>query len=731
MTINTETNLSPLKNLRQDIPAGIAVFLVALPLCLGIALASGAPLISGMIAGIIGGLVVGSLSNSSLGVSGPAAGLTVLVLNGIDELTLPVFLMAIIFAGILQIILSFLKAGIIGYYFPSAVISGMLFGIGVIIILKQIPHAMGYDRDYEGDLNFKQADGFNTFTELEHVFNLVSPTAIVIALVALTIMILWETKWISGSKYGKLVPGSLLAVTSGLIINQVLLRVAPEMALSGNHLVLIPHDDDYGSLFSHLTLPDYTQWQNIDIYITGIVIALVASLETLLCVEATDKQDPHKRSTDTNKELFAQGVGNVLSGCIGGIPVTQVIVRSSANAQAGGQTKTSTIFHGSLLLLSILVIPGLLNMIPLATLATILIIVGYKLAHPSKFIALFKSGIFHFIPFIATVLGLVFTDLLTGVTIGSCIAIFSILLENYRMGILFQRDTKGNLTIITLAEHVSFLSKANIQQALLRQPPNTELIIDALAAKFIDFDVREIIDNFKIEAKDKNIDFKFIDMQEAHPVVTKDLQQGMTPDYALHLLIEGNKRFVNNLHAHGDLLTQVNITSSGQYPFAIILSCIDSRTSAELIFDQGLGDIFSVRIAGNVINEDILGSMEFACKVAGSKLIMVLGHSKCGAVLGACEKVELENLTGLLGKITPAIEHVHSHQPEASDAELPDLVAEENVRLTMDKILEESHTLRTLFEQKQINIVGGMYNVDDGKVDFFEEPPLKSESSAA
>lgn len=718
----TQAQPNILQNLRKDMTSGLVVFLVALPLCLGIALASGAPLMSGIIAGIIGGIVVGFISNSALGVSGPAAGLTVLVLNGIEQLGLSTFLLAIIVAGLVQIILSVMRAGIIAYYFPSAVISGMLFGIGVIIILKQIPHALGYDRDYEGDIQFIQSDGFTTLSELTHILNTLSPTAIAISLISLFILLLWEKDWIKQSSLGRVLPGPLIAVITGAAINQILRSQLPERALASSHLVTIPIGEDNLDLFSHLAFPDFSQLTNPAIYTLGCIIAIVASLETLLCTEATDKLDPHKRTTNTNRELLAQGIGNISSGLLGGLPVTQVIVRSSTNVQTNAQTKASTIFHGFFLLLAILSIPALLNMIPLATLAAILLLVGYKLAHPKTLKKMYRSGVFHFIPFIATTAGLVFTDLLTGIAIGTGIAIFSILMENYRMGMYFQRDQKGRTSILHLAEHVSFLNKANLLQVLHRQPSNSELIINAMGAKFIDYDVREIIENFKIEAKDRNIDYKFIDMPTAHPVRSKLIQDNMTPADALEILKEGNKRFVNNLHSHHDLLAQVNVTSTGQYPFAIILSCIDSRTSAELIFDQGLGDIFSVRVAGNVINEDILGSMEYACNVTGSKLILVLGHTHCGAVRGACDGIELEHLSGLLAKIKPSVDHVHRHHHDLDHDEFVDRVAKQNVQLTMQQILTSSRTLKGLYEEKKIDIVGGLYNIESGEVDFCSTP---------
>ena len=719
MNINTKTSLSPLHTLQRDLPAGVAVFLVSLPLCLGIALASGAPLISGMIAGIVGGIVVGFISQSSLGVSGPGLGLTVLVLSGVEQMGFSTFLLAIIFAGVVQIGLSFLRAGIIGYYFPSTVISGMLFGIGVIIILKQIPHALGYDEDYEGDMSFIQADGYNTLSELSHISDLMSPTAMVIAAVAFYILIQWDRLGVKQLHYGTLVPRSLIAVISGILINQLLIWVVPGWALDGEHLVTIPLGDDGEGLFSQLVFPDFSGLTNPSVYSTGFIVAIVASLESLLSSEATDKLDPYKRTTNTNRELLAQGIGNITSGLLGGLPIAQVIVRGSTNIQAKARTKASTIFHGCLLLISMLIIPGLLNKIPLAALASILIVVGFKLVHPRIVIKFYRSGPYQFVPFIATATGLIFTDLLTGVAIGCAIALCSIVLENYRMGMSFNPSHNESATIVHLAEQVTFLNKANITQVLRHQPPNSELIINAMSTRFIDYDIREIFNDFSIEAKDRNIDFKLIEMPPTRPTRSKIIQQNMTPAEALQILKEGNRRFVNNLHSHHDLLAQVNTTSSGQFPFAIILTCIDSRTSAELIFDQGLGDIFSVRVAGNVVNEDILGSMEYACNIAGSKLIMVLGHSHCGAIDGACSDIKLENLTGLLDKIKPAIHHVQEHQGDLSGEAFVDQVAKENVRHTMQRILQLSQTLKTLDQENKIDIVGGMYNIESGEVEIF------------
>jgi MFS superfamily sulfate permease-like transporter len=383
--MKSNNSLSPFKNLRDDIPASIVVFLVAMPLCLGIAMASGAPLYSGLISGIIGGIVVGALSNSALGVSGPAAGLAVIVLNAITDLGgFEIFLVAVILAGIIQVIMGFARAGIIAYFFPSSVIHGMLAGIGIIIFLKQIPHAFGYDIEPEGDFEFVQVDGHNTFDEFAYMLDSISPGVLIISAISLAILILWGTPFFKRMKFTKLIQGPLVAVVVGVIL-VILFKTVPDLAVSKDHMVSVPMPKDFDSFMSNFTLPDFSALAKPEVYMTAIVIAVVASLETLLCVEASDKQDSLKRITPTNRELKAQGVGNIVAGFIGGLPVTQVIVRSSANQQSGGKTKASTIAHGILLLLSVILIPNVLNMIPLGVLAAILLVVGYKLANPKLF----------------------------------------------------------------------------------------------------------------------------------------------------------------------------------------------------------------------------------------------------------------------------------------------------------------------------------------------------------
>jgi len=501
------------KHLNKDFPASVVVFFVALPLCLGIALASGAPLFSGLIAGIVGGVIVGGLSGSSLGVSGPAAGLTAIVLVAISSLGgYENFLLAVVIAGGIQVLFGVLKAGIIGYYFPSSVIKGMLTGIGIIIILKQIPHFFGYDADPQGDWAFFQVDGENTFSELINMVNNISPGATLIAIIGMTILILWEAVLSKKGKVFKLIQGPLVAVVAGIVF-YILTSDSETLAISNEHLVNVPVPDSFDSFIGQFTFPSFKMIGSMEIWITAFTIALVASLETLLCVEATDKMDPHKRTTPTNRELFAQGTGNMVSGLIGGLPVTQVIVRSSANIQSGGQTKMSAIIHGFLLLISVIIIPNVLNYIPLSVLAAILFLVGYKLAKPSLFINMYKAGWKQFVPFVVTIAGIVFGDLLIGISLGLVVGIFVILIKSYQNSYFLHIENveNGNKTVkMRLAEEVTFINKGAILKELNNLEENSFLIMDVTKTKYLDSDIIEILDDFKIKAAERNIDIKII-----------------------------------------------------------------------------------------------------------------------------------------------------------------------------------------------------------------------------
>lgn len=495
------------QNLGRDLPSSIVVFLVALPLCLGIALASGAPPLAGLIAGIVGGIVVGSLSGSPLGVSGPAAGLAVIVLNGIESLpSLEMFAVAVMIGGLVQVVLGLLRAGVIGLYFPSSVIQGMLAAIGIIIFLKQLPHAVGFDEEPEGSLQFASDATHNTASDLMMMLDSFQPTAIAISLLGLALLLLWETSFMKKQSWSQFLPASLWAVAFGVVIN--LLTQGTSWELSADHLVQIPMLAEGQGLGSLWNMPDFSALGRADVWTLGITLAIVASLETLLCVEATDKLDPHQRVTPPNRELFAQGAGNLLSGFLGGLPVTQVIVRSSANIQSGGQSKLSAIVHGFWLLLAVFVLPDLLNMIPLASLAAILLVVGYKLAKPATFVRMAKHGGRQFVPFVITVIAIVMTDLLTGIGIGLASAIVAILWDHYKRPLEgLERDDEGKRCVLTLGREVTFLHKAGIRQALADLPEDYHVEVDARSVTTMDPDVDDILADYQKKAQALGLDF--------------------------------------------------------------------------------------------------------------------------------------------------------------------------------------------------------------------------------
>ncbi|STX44879.1 sulfate transporter [Legionella donaldsonii] len=507
------------KEFKSDFMAGIIVFFVALPLCLGIALASGAPLFSGIIAGIVGGIVVGIASGSQLGVSGPAAGLAVIVLTAINTLgSWPAFLLAVILAGIIQMLMGYAKAGFIAYFFPSSVIKGMLTGIGLLIILKQIPYALGYDNEAVGDLSDFQVDGETTFASISSAFHAFTPGAILISILSLAMLILWETVLTKKHKVFELIQGPIVVVLMGIAMNLLFQSKTLNFSLGPDHLVNLPVADNVMEFFKQFTLPDFSAITHLQVWKTAIVLAIVASLETLLCVEATDKLDPLKRVTPANRELKAQGLGNLVSGLCGGLPITQVIVRSTANITFGGKTKLSTIVHGFFLLISAATIAKFLNLIPLASLAAILILIGYKLAKPVLFKQLYRLGAEQFVPFIATVVGIVATDLLKGICIGLAFGIFYTLRHSYynaySMKETITRENEQAVHQLVLAEEVSFFNKASIIQALDAIPPYSKVIIDCSNSKSIAYDVIEYLRDYKINAKLKNITVETIDFIE-------------------------------------------------------------------------------------------------------------------------------------------------------------------------------------------------------------------------
>ena len=498
---------------RQDLRAGLVVFLVALPLCLGIALASGAPLMSGLVTGVIGGLVVARLSGAQLLVSGPAAGLTAIVVAAIAQLgSFPSFLLAVVLAGLMQIVLSVLRAGVIGYFFPSSVIKGMLAGIGIILVVKQLPYAFGAGLATvgAGGADGAVAGEAGALGTIGAAIASLRPAALALTLVSLALLVAWDHPRLARAK--KLLPAPLLLVALGVAGNLLLGRVAPSLALPPEALVQLPALTSAAALAGVLTFPDWSALANPAVWTVAVTLALVASLETLLSLEATDKLDPLKRRSPANRELMAQGVGNTLAGLVGGLPMTGVIVRSAANVDAGGRTWRASLFHGAMLAVAVVLAAGVLNLIPLATLAAILIYTGYKLARPSLFVEAARVGRAYLLPFAATVAAILATDLLIGITVGVVVATVFLLCESYRNAYFLHREESEDhhRVRLELAEEVTFLNKARIHAILHELPTGTVVTVDGSASKHIDHDVVEILHEFRTTAAAKDVTLRLV-----------------------------------------------------------------------------------------------------------------------------------------------------------------------------------------------------------------------------
>jgi MFS superfamily sulfate permease-like transporter len=729
----------------KDLSAGLVVFLVALPLCLGVALASNAPLFSGIVAGIIGGIVVGVLSGSQTSVAGPAAGLTAIVAAQITKLgAFDVFLLAVMFAGVLQIILGVCRAGFIAAFFPSSVIKGLLAAIGVILILKQIPHVIGHDPDPEGDMGFEQPDHENTFTEIWSALFDIQPGAALVGVLSILLMVFWDKiKPLKNS----VVPAPLVVVLFGVGVSMLLKQFGGGWAIEASHLVQVPVAKDISAFLGFLVFPNFSALGNPAVYGAAFTIAIVASLETMLNLEAVDKIDPQQRSSPPNRELIAQGIGNVTAGLIGGLPVTSVIVRSSVNINAGGKTKLSTFFHGILLLGCVLLVPGMLNQIPLAALGAILLMTGLKLASPSLVKQMWNEGKNQFLPFIITVVAIVLTDLLIGIVIGLAVSVGFILHSNMRRPLrkFMEQHITGDVLRIELANQVSFFSRVKLEETLRSVPNGGHVLLDARSTDYIDADILDLIHDFQHNtAKVHGINLSLAGFKDKYPQLqdriqfldysSRAVQSSLTPERVLEIFEEGNKRFREGNHLTRDIGRLVDATSAGQFPMAVVLSCIDSRTPAELVFDLSLGDIFSVRIAGNVARDKVLGSLEYSCAVAGAKMILVMGHTSCGAVNAAvdlicsnqtaAEATGCVNLDSLVIEIQKSVDlktcKRESEWLTGEKAAYANEVSRRNVLRTMRKITERSSTLTGLVQAGKLVIVGSLYDIQTGMVSFFQ-----------
>lgn len=717
--------------LKFDLVAGIVVFLVAIPLCLGIALASGAPLFSGIISGIVGGIIVGSLSGSQVSVSGPAAGMAAVVVAAIAHIgDFNSFLVALVLAGLLQVIIGSLKAGFVADYVPSNVVQGLLCAIGILLIIKQLPLAFTHSSDFnELKTHLLETTDVITLSPILAVYNNINIGAMIITLCSLTILIYFDK---TKSKLLKEIPAPIIVVIFGVILNEFYIWADSELMQDSPQLVHIPHSASIADFISKLEYPNWSAWSNPQVYIYGFIIAIVASLETLLNIKAGERLDKQKRHASTNRELVAQGVGNMTAGLIGGIPITSVIVRTSINIQAGSKTKMSIILHGLFILLAVLLLPGMLNKIPLSSLAAILIYTGYKLNKPTIYTSIYAQGSDRFIPFIATVIGIIAFNLLMGILIGLAVSLFYILKSNSqaRINIIKEIYPNGVTNRLILPQQVTFLNKAALVAELEAIPEGSQLIIDAHHSQYIDKEISELLKEFKEdEAPHKQISLNLTGFKEHYKihnfidfinVTTYDVQSYLSPAQVLHILNEGNQRFLNDERIHRLSHLDIKYTAKAQHPIAIVLGCIDSRVPVETIFDMTFGDIFCVRVAGNVVNEDILASIEYACSIVGVKLIIVLGHTRCGAIQSACDGVEKGHITQLLEKIKPAINAEKDTQQERNSTNpiFVNHVTELNVANTMQHIYERSPILQGMIEQNELAVVGAVYNVESGAVNY-------------
>lgn len=726
----------------KDFAAGLVVFLVALPLCLGIALASGAPLFSGVVAGVVGGLVVGSLSGSHTSVSGPAAGLTAVVLAQIATLgSFDAFLLAVVLAGVLQIGLGLVRAGTLAAFVPNSVIKGLLAAIGVILVLKQLPHVLGHDTDPEGEMAFEQPDHENTFSELLSVIDDLHPGAALIGLLSIALLVLWS-RW--GPLKRSRVPAPLAVVLLGLGLGAVFESLGGSWAISQSHLVEVPIASDVGGVLGLLRIPDFSAWQNPVVYTAALTIAVVASLETLLNLEAVDQLDPQQRVSPPSRELLAQGAGNIVCGLLGGIPITAVVIRGTVNLDAGAATKLSAIIHGAFLLVFVLLLPDLLNRIPLSCLAAILLVTGFRLASPRLVRSMWNAGRDQMIPFSATVVAIVLTDLLVGLGIGMMVSLGFILARHSAqpMRRISEKHLGGDVLHVELPAQVSFLNQTALQRVLDEVPRGGHVLLDAHGTQYIDPDVLAMLQDYRdVTAPARGVHLSMSGFHEDYRLAneiqfvdysTRELQGKVSPAQVLEILRLGNERFCEGRQLNRDLARQVGATALGQHPLAVVLSCIDSRTPAELVFDMGLGDIFSVRIAGNVLSPKVLGSMEYGCAVAGARLLVVMGHTRCGAVTAAVdfaatssnvlEATGCQHLDYILGDIQRTVDPKACKEasllPPAGKAAFVDDVARRNVVSVVQQIVSDSGTLRGLVDEGRIAVVGVLYDVSTGKMEL-------------
>ncbi len=713
------------ENFKYDLPAGIAVFFVAVPLCLGIAHASGAPLIAGLITGAIGGLITGLISNSQLSVSGPAAGLTAIALAGITKLgSFEAFLLATLIAGLIQITLGILRTGAIANYIPNTVIKGMLSAIGLILIIKQFPHMIGYDIEEMGveefavtaqDINEQYHESktaeTNTFTILLHSLSNLNKGVLVIGIISMVFLIVWDKFF---QKQFKTIPGALLVVLVGVATNALFQFLFSADPLLSEHFVNIPAITSITEFIRVSHFPDWSALGNYQIYITGITIAIVASIETLLSTEAIDKLDPYKRKTPANQELIAQGIGNTLSGLFGGLPMTAVIVRGSVNVSAGARSKQSTIIHGILIVLSVMMLASVMNLIPLASLAAVLIYTGYKLLQPSLFKEFYHKGWNQLIPFVVTVFAIVFTDLLIGVFVGIIVSFIFIVKEDYKGTVLKVIDL-GRRKRIILGENITFLHKPKLVNLLNEMQPNTIVEFDGSRNFYMDRDIVEVIEEFKNKAQQNNIELilggiKHMDLNK------EELHKNMKQSYD-RLFLNNEKWVAEKLKLDPQYFSRL---ANGQTPQYLFIGCSDSRVPANEITGTEPGEMFVQRnIANMVVHTDVnlMSVVQYSVEVLNVKHVIVCGHYGCGGVKAAME----ETAHGLIDKWLRNIKDVYRLHKDELDA-ITDH-EKKHRKLVEINVKEQVYNLmKTSFIQKNKalygfpEVHGWVYDIGDGKL---------------
>lgn len=717
-----------MRSIGQDLISGTVVFLVALPLCLGIALGSGAPLFSGILAGVVGGIVVGWLSGSHTSVTGPAAGLTAIVATQITALgSFERFLTALLIAGLIQIVLGLARLGFIAAFFPSSVIRGLLAAIGVMLILSQTPYLLGIF-----------GEGVRLW-ETAHWH----PGAILLGAVSIALLWAWDrTPWLKRS----IIPAPLVVVLLGVLGHFLLQRLAGRWELAAEHLVAVPAADSFSALLGLLEFPDFSVVTSGGIYVAAITIAIVASLETLLNLEAVDKLDPRRRLSPPSRELFAQGVGNTLCGLIGGLPLTSVVIRGSVNINAGATSKASAIFHGILLAAAVIFLPQYLNLIPLSSLAAILIVTGFKLASPGLIQGMYRQGRYQFIPFVVTLVAIVLADLLIGIAIGLGVSLLFILNSNYRrpLRMIIEKHLSGDVHRVELAHQVSFLNRAALERVFRSVPSGGHLFIDAEETDYIDPDIlaliRDYIDNtapangvsISVRGLHEHYrqlpdDIRYVDHS------TQELQRLLQPGQVLEILREGNRRFASGQSLQRDTRRQVVRTARSHYPMAVVMSCIDARTPARMLMDVGLGDVLNVRLASSVlVGPRVLASVEYGCAVGGAKLVVVLGNTDSPVIRSAVEAVcagstvgQGTHFTSIIEAVRPSIPAELCQQyarldPQQQD-EAIDAVSQQHVRRSIPLMLAASETLAKLVADGQLGMIAAIYDTHSGVITFLED----------